>query len=149
MVIPFVGVFIDRWDRRKILVYTPSGRAALAALLPLTILGGDATPAFYVVGLIVLSANRLFLATASAVLPRLVPEEDLLVANSVAATGGSIATVTGLGIGAAAAELIGGSRTALLAAIAFGVAAALAGRVPVGREVRRAHERLAAALRQC
>lgn len=148
VLIPFVGVFIDRWDRRKILVYTPVGRAVLAALLPLTIIGGDASPAFYVVGLVVLSANRLFLATASAVLPRLVPEEDLLVANSAAATGGSIATVTGLGIGAAAAAFIGGSRTALLAAVAFGVAAVLAGRVPVGREVRRAHERLATALRK-
>ena len=37
VIVPFVGVFIDRWDRRKILAYTPTFRAALAALLPLTI----------------------------------------------------------------------------------------------------------------
>ncbi len=146
VVIPFVGVFIDRWDRRKILVYTPVARAAIAALLPATIIGGDATPAFYVVGLIVLSGNRLFLATASAVLPNLVPENDLLVGNSAAATGGSIATVSGLGAGAVLAAILGGSWTALFAAAAFAAAALLAMRVPVGRDVRRAHEGIRHAL---
>ncbi|MGH2795648.1 MAG: MFS transporter, partial [Actinomycetota bacterium] len=89
IVVPFVGVFIDRWDRRKILTYTPLGRAGLAALLPFTIFGTSESPVFFVIALVVLSANRLFLATMSAVLPSMVPEEDLLVANSVAATGGS------------------------------------------------------------
>jgi MFS family permease len=132
LLVPFVGVFIDRWDRRKILTYTPAFRAGFAALLPLTIRGDSATPAFYAIALIVLSANRLFLATTSAVLPRLVPEEDLLVGNSVSSTGGSVASVAGLGIGAAIAAGIGGERTAVVAAVAFAIAALLARRVPVG-----------------
>lgn len=129
---PLVGVFIDRWDRRKILTITPVVRAALAATLPLTIFGTDTSPAFFAVALVVLSANRLFLATTSAVLPRLVPEDDLLVANSVAATGGSLANVAGLGLGAATAALVGGSRAALVAACAFAVAALLARSLPIG-----------------
>jgi len=131
VVVPFVGVFIDRWDRRKILTYTPAIRAGLAALLPLTIINGESNPLFFAIALLVLSANRLFLATTSAVLPQLVPEEDLLVANSVASTGGSIASVTGLGLGAAAAAILGGSRSAIVAAVAFGGAALLARRIPV------------------
>jgi len=136
-VVPFVGVFIDRWDRRKILTYTPAIRAVLAALLPLTIIHGESSPAFYGIALLVLSANRLFLATTSAVLPRLVSEDDLLVANSVASTGGSIASVTGLGIGALIASLVGGSWSAVFAAAGFGIAAVLARRIPVGRDVPR------------
>ena len=132
-VVPFVGVFIDRWDRRKILTYTPAFRAALAAMLPLTVIAGDESPAFFGVVLIVLSANRLFLATMSAVLPQLVPERDLLVANSVAATGGSIASVAGLGLGAAAAALLGGTNAALVAAAGFAGAALLARTLPVRR----------------
>lgn len=135
VVVPFVGVFIDRWDRRKILTYTPIVRAVLAALVPLTILGTSESPAFFVITLVVLSANRLFLATMSAVLPSMVPERDLLVANSVAATGGSIATVTGLGLGAAAAAAFGGTRVALVAGVAFTGAGLLARRLPI-----RAHE---------
>jgi MFS family permease len=133
VIMPFVGVFIDRWDRRKILERTPLARAALSAVLPLTALGGTEGPAFYAIALVVLSANRLFLATMSAVLPQLVPERDLLVANSIAATGGSIASVTGLGIGAAVAAAVGGRSGALVAACAFGGAALLARTLPVRR----------------
>jgi predicted MFS family arabinose efflux permease len=145
-IVPFVGVFIDRWDRRTILVYTPAIRAGLAALLPLTILHGESTPAFYGVALLVLSANRLFLATTSAVLPRLVPAEDLLIANSVASTGGSIASVTGLGLGAAAAAATGGSNAAVVAGFAFAGAALLARRIPVGRDRRRRRDALRRAI---
>ncbi|HJR19276.1 MAG TPA: MFS transporter [Actinomycetota bacterium] len=142
VVVPFVGVFIDRWDRRKILTYTPLGRAGLAALLPFTIFGTSESPVFFVIALVVLSANRLFLATMSAVLPSMVPKEDLLVANSVAATGGSIATVTGLGIGAATSAAFGGTRAALVAAVAFAVAGVLARRLPIAPHAPRLHDRL-------
>ncbi len=138
-VVPFVGVFIDRWDRRKILAYTPFFRAGLAALLPLTIFGSDESPVFFLITLVVLSVNRLFLATMSAVLPSLVPERDLLVANSVAATGGSLATVTGLGLGAATASAFGGTRAALVAAVAFAAAGFLARRLPIRAHQPHAH----------
>ncbi|MGH2784700.1 MAG: MFS transporter [Actinomycetota bacterium] len=147
VVVPFVGVFIDRWDRRKILTYTPFFRAGLAALLPLTIFGTSESPVFFLIALVVLSINRLFLATMSAVLPSLVPDEDLLVANSVAATGGSIATVTGLGIGAAVSAVFGGTRAALVAAVAFAIAGTLARRLPTVPHEARVHGSLRSEVR--
>ena len=45
----------------------------------------------------------------SAVLPQLVEEEDLLVANTVATTGGSIANVVGQGLGAGISAVTGGT----------------------------------------
>jgi MFS family permease len=130
---PFTGVFIDRWERSAILTRVPLMRAALSLLLPLAALAGTHGVAFYAVVLVVLSANRFFLATMSAVLPQLVPEGDLLVANSASTTGGAIANVGGQGLGAAAAALIGGERAAVFAAVAFGVGALVARRVPVHR----------------
>lgn len=116
---PFVGVFIDRWDRRKIIVRVPLARAAAAAMLPIAALAGTRSIPFYAVVLIVLSANRFFLATMSAVLPQLVPPDDLLVANSVSATGGALANVAGQAIGTVIAGTIGGIGTAVVAAFAF------------------------------
>lgn len=130
---PFSGVFIDRWERRTILTRVPLLRAVVAALLPVAGMLGTDSPAFFTVVLVVLSANRFFLATMSAVLPQLVDEEDLLVANSVSSTGGSVANVTGLVIGAALAGLLGGTIAATFAAIAFVASAITAARVPVHR----------------
>lgn len=137
---PFVGVFIDRWERHKILTRVPLLRALVAATMPLAALVGTDSPVFYAVVLFVLSANRFFLATMSAVLPQLVPEDDLLVANSVSSTGGSVANVVGLASGTALAGLVGGTRAAVFAAVAFALGALAARRVPVhrGLEPRRA-----------
>ncbi|HVL33377.1 MAG TPA: MFS transporter, partial [Actinomycetota bacterium] len=130
VIAPFTGVFIDRWDRHKILTRVPLIRAAIAAMLPLAALTGEGGPAFYAVVLLVLSANRFFLATMSAILPQLVPADDLLVANSAATTGGAIANVTGQGVGSALAAAIGGVRSSLLASLLFAAAALAARRVP-------------------
>jgi MFS family permease len=130
---PFSGVFIDRWERRTILTVVPAARAVLAALLPVAAVLGTDSIVFFTVVLVVLSANRFFLATMGAVLPQLVDEEDLLVANSVSGTGGSVAHVLGLGLGAATAGLVGGTQAAVVAAVAFAVSAFTAHRVPVHR----------------
>ena len=93
---PFAGVFIDRWSRRGILVLTPLVRAALAFL----VIGG-VHPAvlFYAGALLVLSANRFLLTTASSITPRLVPSQDLLTANSVSTVSGTVTRFIGLVLG--------------------------------------------------
>lgn len=102
---PFAGVFIDRWSRRRILVVAPLLRAAPA---PLALLDPtDQAVAFYAGALWVLSVNRFYLATATAVVPRLVPTEHLLVANSMAAVGGTVALLTGVFVGGWVAEVAG------------------------------------------
>ena len=94
---PFTGVFIDRWRRRRILVVAPWAKAALAGLVLLDPLGESAL--LYVGALLVLSVNRFFLSTAGAIVPRVVPHEELLVANSLATVGGTVALLTGVFVG--------------------------------------------------
>lgn len=104
---PFVGVFIDRWSRRRILVAAPLLKAALvgAALFDPTT---QAWP-FYGGTLLVISVNRFLLAAAQAVVPRLVPREDLLVANSIATVGGTVSLLVGVFVGGRIVDATGSS----------------------------------------
>lgn len=130
---PFVGVFIDRWERRSIITWVPVVRAVVAIATPFAAGLGTTSPVFLGVVLVVLSANRFFLATMGAVLPQLVPRDDLLVGNSVSSTGGSIANVAGLAAGTALSGVFDGAQAAVFAAGAFAVGALAARRVPVHR----------------
>jgi MFS family permease len=127
---PIAGVLIDRWSRRRILSFTPLVRGAAAlAIIPLT---GESW-VLYGFALVVTSLNRFFLATASASLPRVVEEENLLVANSMAAVGGTTITLGGFLLGTQLADPAGaGTRTdALLVAMAvlYAIAAFSASRI--------------------
>jgi MFS family permease len=138
---PFAGVFIDRWPRRRILLVAPLVRAAL--VLPVLATAADAPPGFYVGALAVLSLNRLYLATGTAVLPRLVPEEDLLVANSLATTGGTVALLAGVLLGGIAAAGFGPGPPLVAAASTWALASTLAIGLPGDlRPARRATQHL-------
>jgi MFS family permease len=102
---PFTGVFIDRWSRRRILVVAPWIRAACVGLVLFDPV--RAAVPFFAGALIVLSVNRFFLATAQAVVPRLVPIQDLLIANSMATVGGTVALLAGVFVGGKIADTSG------------------------------------------
>jgi MFS family permease len=104
---PFAGVFLDRWRRRQVLAYANFVRGAGMLLLAgLVALGEQGWP-FYVTALALTSVNRFFLAGLSAALPHVVPRRDLVMANSVATTAGSVATLIGAGVGFAGHALAG------------------------------------------
>jgi MFS family permease len=105
---PFAGVFIDRWSRRQILAFSAIVRAALVAVSSLLIVSGSLGLPLYVSALAVLGVNRFFLSSLSAALPHVVPEEELVMANSVAPTIGGIATTVAGTAGAGVRLLIGG-----------------------------------------
>ena len=124
---PFTGVFIDRWSRRRILVVAPWLRAAVVWLVlfnpksaPLLFFGG---------ALWVLSVNRFYLATAVTVVPRLVPTEDLLIANSMATVGGTVALLAGVFVGGWMADLLGNTLVVALAGAEWIVASLVAARI--------------------
>ena len=93
---PFAGVFIDRWSRRAILIATPLARAVVAFLV---IAGVHRPIPFYAGALVVLSANRFLLTTASSIIPRLVPSQDLLMGNSLSTVSGTFTRFIGIVIG--------------------------------------------------
>jgi MFS family permease len=152
---PFTGVFIDRWSRRRILVVAPLLRAGLAWLV---LFSPDTTAVpFYIGALWVLSVNRFYLATAVAVVPRLVPTEDLLIANSLSVVGGTVALLAGAFAGGWLVELAGDDTTVVvaMAAVQWVIASRIASRIvsplvphhvpeePVGDDLHRVVHELA------
>ncbi|MEO3794808.1 MFS transporter [Nonomuraea sp. B10E15] len=115
---PFVGVFIDRWSRRQILVVAPFVRGLLLLVAAGLIAADVPDPLFYGAALLVLGVNRFFLAALGASLPHVVPSERLIAANAVTPTSGTVATFIGAGVGFLLREIFGGGD--------FGVALLLA-----------------------
>jgi MFS family permease len=124
---PFSGVFIDRWSRRKILVAAPWVKAAAVGLV---LFDADrAAVLFYAGALIVLSANRFFLTTAQAIVPRLVPTADLLIANSMATVGGTVALLVGVFLGGKVVDASGAAPVVIGAAALWLVGSWIASRI--------------------
>lgn len=124
---PFAGVFIDRWSRRRIMVIAPLLRAAPVFLILLSPTR-DAVP-FYAGALWIISVNRFFLSTAQAVVPRMVPSQDLLAANSVATVGGTVALLVGVFAGGLISDASGNGAIVTASAVMWVVAAGLASRL--------------------
>jgi MFS family permease len=128
---PFAGVFIDRWSRRQILVWSALIRAALVALTALLVAEGTLGVPLYVCAIAVLGVNRFFLSSLSAALPHVISQDKLVMANSVGPTSGTIAGfiggVAGLGVHLATGGGHVGSAATLLAGGACYAAAGLTG----------------------
>ena len=98
---PFVGVFLDRWSRRRTLMISNLIRAGLLVLVALLVSRDNVGPLFFVLVLAAFSVNRFLLAGLSASLPHVVDRDLLVTANSVVPTCGSLAYLLGLGAGGA------------------------------------------------
>jgi MFS family permease len=133
---PFAGVFIDRWSRRQILVWSALIRAVFVVVTAALVASGSLGLPLYVSVLAVLGVNRFFLSSLSAALPHVVAEDKLVMANAVSPTMGTVAAfaggIAGLGVHLATGGGRGGSAATLLAA---GTCYLLAG--AVGATMRR------------
>ncbi|MCK2214214.1 MFS transporter [Actinomadura sp. ATCC 31491] len=128
---PFVGVFIDRWPRRQILVLAPLVRGALLLVAAGLVAADVPDPAFYAAALGVLAVNRFFLAALGASLPHVVPAERLLAANAVVPTAGTVVTFVGAGAGFLLRALAGGDDLGVavllvVSGVVFGLSALIA-----------------------
>lgn len=95
---PFAGVFLDRWQRRQVLVFGNAARVLITGTMAVLMLTQGVTPAIYVLGLAALSVNRFLLAGLSAGLPRVVRGDLLLTANAITPTLGAGAAFLGGGL---------------------------------------------------
>jgi MFS family permease len=118
---PFAGVFIDRWSRRQILLWSALVRFSFVVATSACMATGNRSAPLYIAVLLVLGVNRFFLSALSVALPHVVAGDKLVMANSVSPTAGGIMSTIGgvvaLGInvatgnterGAAITVLVGG-----------------------------------------
>jgi MFS family permease len=108
---PFAGVFIDRWSRRQILVWSALLRSVFVVVTALLVVSGNLGLPLYAGVLLVLGVNRFFLSSLSAALPHVVAGDELVMANSVTPTAGGILTAIGGLVGLGVHVATGGGRT--------------------------------------
>jgi MFS family permease len=88
---PFVGVPLDRWPRRRILVASNDSRAVPLLLIAQLVVRGDVGWLFYLLVQTAFCVNRLLLAGLSASMPHVAGSELLVTANAVSPTSGTLA----------------------------------------------------------
>src|SRR6476661_6561140 len=133
---PFAGVLLDRWSRRQVLAWANFTRVGIVAVVAAVVAAGLPDPVFYAVVLLCLSVNRFLLAGLSASLPHTVRPADLVTANALTPTAGTLAFVVGLTAGGGVRAVARGAgwdgdvTVLLLASLLYAVAGALALRIP-------------------
>jgi MFS transporter, DHA3 family, macrolide efflux protein len=100
------GTYADRWNRRRIMLASDLFRSAL--VLGFIVVGTTAElPILYGLALIQASVGTFFNPAKGAILPRIVPAEGLMAANSVSQATRVIASVAGTSIAGAMIGLAG------------------------------------------
>jgi MFS family permease len=120
---PFTGVALDRWPRRDVLVVAALCRALLTVGLAGVLAGGASDVLLYVVVIAGFGVNRFLLAGLSAALPHTVGAGQLLPANAIVPTTGTIAYVAGIGLGGLAGTALGDPALVLVAVGGWAAAA--------------------------
>jgi MFS family permease len=92
---PFAGVLLDHWQRRQVLVVANLLRTALVIAVAALVAAGEVGPLLYAAVLACLSVNRFFLTALGAGLPHVVPAHELVMANAVTPTSGTLAALAG------------------------------------------------------
>ena len=108
---PYVGIFLDRFSRKRVVQLANLFRAFDLLIIAYLIYKGSTGIVLTLFVLISFGANRLILAGLSAGLPLLVNKKELVSANALAVTGGTIAVVIGGGLGIALKSILDVSNT--------------------------------------
>ncbi|MFI8359454.1 MFS transporter [Streptomyces sp. NPDC085612] len=117
---PFAGVLLDRWRRRQVFLYGNLLRAFLACITGMLIVAHVPDWLFYASALSVTAVNRFVLAGLSASLPHVVGPGQLVTANALSPTAGTLAAVAGGGL-AFLVRILGSGSNALVVLLGAGL----------------------------
>lgn len=119
------GALVDRWNRRRTMIWVDAVRAALAIALVVLALGHD-LPVVLLVSIVVVMAlaSELFYPAAGALLPAVVARDELPSANGIFQTGTAVAQLAGASLGGVILGLLGPVVLFGFNAASFGVSVA-------------------------
>jgi len=155
---PFLGVVIDRWDRRRLLFLANGFRAVVVLIIGLVTIDRLPEAVLFLAFLLTLTSTRIVLATKSAAIPATVDRDSYVDANAVSQLGGAMFQLGGAGVAFTAAAIVEPEPIAIVGALVYGAAAGFgilihhAGEVRTkmtfGQEVARVAGSIVAGLRE-
>lgn len=123
---PFLGVDVDRWDRRRTLLLTNVLEGFVVAALAGIVLAGETSLGILFVIVLMLGSGATVVRVATnAYVPSVVSTDDLPPANGLLSVSGSMNAILGLSLGGVFVALFGVNLPIEYDALSFFVAAAL------------------------
>ena len=144
---PVAGTFVDRWDHKRVMVISDLLRAGLVLLVPAA--ASTNIVLIYPLVFAITAVSLFFRPAKTAVVPRLVRQEDLLAANSATWTGETMADILGYPLAGLFVALLG-SQPALafwVDAASYVISAVLIGSIFIPAIARETQQRMSGALR--
>jgi MFS family permease len=121
---PFAGVLADRFDRKRLLIFSDVSRA-LVVLLLLFATSPDTLWLIYVLTIIQFALSSIFEPGRNAIMPSLLRQEDLVLGNTLGSVTWSAMLAIGAIAGGVVAAVFGTSIALLIDAATFAVSALL------------------------
>ncbi len=107
LISPVAGVYIDRFNKKRVLITADIVRSLTVLIIPLFFLRDTSLIPIYCVVFIVFTSACFFLPAKLSIIPELVRKETLLIANSLAMVSWTVAGIIGFTVGAFLIELSG------------------------------------------
>lgn len=120
---PIAGVYVDRWDRKRVMVVSDISRGLLVLLIPFFILHVNNFIPIYLLVFLIFSITRFFLPSKMAIIPEVVPRNMLLIANTLSDTTRMITMFVALGIAGILVDKIGAINSLYINALSYFVSA--------------------------
>lgn len=121
---PFAGVLVDRLNRRQLLIISDSLRAVIV-LMFLLVTTADRLWLIYVLTILQFCLSALFEPARSAIVPSLVPSDDLVKANLLSSVTWSVMLAAGAALGGLVASVFGTPTALCVDAASFALSALL------------------------
>jgi MFS family permease len=104
---PLAGALVDRWDRKRVMVGSDLIRAATVGIIPVA--SGINIGVVVVLVFVLAAVSSFFRPARAAALPQVVPDEDLLTANSAMWVADTVSDLVGYGLGGLFVAFLGSS----------------------------------------
>ncbi len=107
LISPVAGVYVDRFNKKHVLITADIIRSLTVLIIPLFFLRGTSLVPIYCVVFIVFTSACFFLPAKLSIIPELIRKETLLIANSLAMVSWTVAGIIGFTAGAFLIEFSG------------------------------------------
>lgn len=104
---PIAGVYVDRWDHRRTLFVCDLLRSLLVLTIPFCFMNQESMVPIYIVVFLTFCFSRFYVPAKMSIIPELVTERNLLMANSLMTTTGMLAFVLGCALGGLLVDKLG------------------------------------------
>lgn len=123
---PLAGAYVDRWDRRRTMYICDISRCLMVLIIPVFLFYSTSlTWIVYLIIFTMFSIGRFFVPAKLSIIPEIVEQKDLLLANSLINITGMIAAILGFGISGIVVERIGAKGGFYLDSLSFFISGAL------------------------